>query len=59
MNKQEIEDRINELKMDYVRIQGDIEKLETIGRTVRPLERELKSIEDELKTLRSRLAQLQ
>ncbi|WEG11835.1 SE1832 family protein [Pullulanibacillus sp. KACC 23026] len=53
--KKEIEERIAELKMDYIRIQGDMEKLETTGRTVRPLERELKAIEDELKTLRNQL----
>ncbi|MFP3361836.1 SE1832 family protein, partial [Planococcus sp. SIMBA_143] len=33
MNKQEIEYAIAELKSDYVRQQGDIEKLKTTGHT--------------------------
>lgn len=57
-NKREIEERISELKLDYVRIQGDMEKLETTGRTVRPLERELEALEEELQTLRKELQNL-
>lgn len=52
MNKKEIEERMLELKMDYARIQGDIEKLESTGKTVRPLERHLQAIEEELRELR-------
>lgn len=56
MNRQEIEERMLELKMDYARIQGDIEKLESTGKTVRPLERQLTAIEEELRELRKQLA---
>ena len=31
MNKKQIENEIAELKMEYINLQGDIEKLESVG----------------------------
>lgn len=55
MTKSEIEQRITELKMDYVRIQGDIEKLESVGHSPTKAEQMLEEIENELKELRTLL----
>ncbi len=51
MNKSQIEYKIRELKMDYVRVQGDLEKLESTGQDT------LKS-EEMLMRLEKKLAQL-
>lgn len=59
MTKKEIEDRITELKSDYVRIQSDLEKMEaTVGNSVSG-EKHLIEIEDEMAQLRTKLDQLQ
>ncbi|KKB38238.1 SE1832 family protein [Bacillus thermotolerans] len=58
MNKSELESRIAELKMDYMRIQGDIEKLESTGNGVTKAEEQLIRIEDELKKLNEQLVKL-
>jgi len=58
MTKTEIEYRITELKADYVRLQGDLEKIESLGRNVAPTEKLLANIEAELKELRKQLAAL-
>jgi len=55
LTKSEIEQRITELKMDYVRIQGDIEKLESVGHSPTKAEQMLEEIENELKELRTLL----
>jgi hypothetical protein len=44
--------RIAELKLDYIRIQEDMEKMESTGRNIDHAERQLQAIEDELKQLR-------
>lgn len=41
--------------MDYVRIQGDIEKLESVGHSPTKAEQMLEEIENELKELRTLL----
>ncbi|MGP4070932.1 SE1832 family protein [Piscibacillus sp. B03] len=56
MNKKEIQERIDELKMDYIRIQGDLDKLESTGGNVTMLEKTLSRMEDELNELRQQLA---
>ncbi|MCM3610256.1 hypothetical protein M4S82_03270 [Planococcus sp. MERTA32b] len=60
MNRQEIENEIAELKMDYVRHQGDIEKLETTGhaKMVEKAEQRLERMEQKLAELNQKLADL-
>lgn len=53
--KKEIEQRIAELKMDYIRIQNDIEKLESTGHDITKAEQRLSEIENELQELRKKL----
>ncbi|GAA0466959.1 SE1832 family protein [Alkalibacillus silvisoli] len=52
MTKEEIQAQIDQLKMDYIRIQGDLDKLEANGGNVTMLEKSLTRIEDELASLR-------
>jgi hypothetical protein len=49
MSSKEIEAKIAELKMEYMRLQDDMEKLESFGRSVEKQEVKLKEIEKELK----------
>ncbi|MCM3443917.1 SE1832 family protein [Metabacillus halosaccharovorans] len=58
MSKQEMQQKIDELKMDYVRIQGDIEKLESTGHSIEKLEERLSLIEKTLSTYRKELNNL-
>ncbi|ANU27394.1 SE1832 family protein [Planococcus versutus] len=60
MNKRELEYAIAELKMDYVRHQGDIEKLETTGHDgmVEKAELRLEKMELQLAELNKKLADL-
>ncbi|OCA80934.1 SE1832 family protein [Pseudobacillus wudalianchiensis] len=58
MTKSEIESRIAELKMDYIRVQGDIEKLESTGHGVTKAEEQLVRMEKELQELNEKLAAL-
>jgi len=46
-------DKIQELKMEYTRIQGDMERLESLGHSVKKQEEKLEEIENELKYYRS------
>jgi hypothetical protein len=55
MTKQEIEIRIKELKMDYIRIQGDLDKLESAGGNVANAEKQLELLEAELSDLNKAL----
>ena len=55
MNKEKINEKISELKMEYIRIQGDIEKLESTGHSIMKLEERLQVIEIELKAQYSKL----
>ncbi|MBM7649420.1 DNA repair exonuclease SbcCD ATPase subunit [Bacillus ectoiniformans] len=57
MSKSEIQSKIAELKMDYVRIQGDIEKLESTGHGVTKAEEQLIRLEQELQELNELLLQ--
>ncbi len=56
MNKSEIEDQITFLKADYIRIQGDLDKLEANGANVQNAEKQLDRMEKELKDLKQQLA---
>lgn len=52
VNKVNIEDKISELKLEYVRIQGDIERLESLGHSFEKLEVRLTEIEKEIQEYR-------
>ncbi len=52
MNKRQVENEIVELKMDYINLQGDIEKLESTGN-----DSFVKKAELRLATMEERLAQ--
>ena len=56
MTKKELEYKISEVKADYIRIQGDLEKLESVGRNTEKSERRLVEIENELAQLNKQLA---
>lgn len=58
--KSEIQQQILELKMDYVNLQGDMEKLEAVGHpdSVRQAVERLERMEAQLAQLNKQLAQL-
>ncbi|GKV69074.1 hypothetical protein NCCP2716_15720 [Sporosarcina sp. NCCP-2716] len=60
MTKSQIESEIAELKMDYISLQGDIEKLESTGHgdSVQKAEARLAKMEDRLSELNRQLAEL-
>ncbi|WP_059103395.1 SE1832 family protein [Shouchella shacheensis] len=53
---QQLEHRLTELKSDFVRIQGDIEKVETTGGNVAAAMKQLTAIEDEIASVRKQIA---
>lgn len=55
MNRSEIENELRMLKMDYARLQGDIEKLESVGRDAKPAFIQLERIEEDIKKLKTEL----
>jgi ribosomal protein L29 len=55
MSKEELEYKVNEVKLDYIRIQGDLEKLESFGRNTDIQQRKLDELETELSELRKQL----
>lgn len=57
MKKRQIETEINEIKMDYINLQGDIEKLESTGNDsyVQKAEVRLASLEERLAELNKQL----
>lgn len=58
MTKQEIKDRLIELKSDYARIQGDLEKMEaTVGNSASG-ENILIQMEEEISHLQTKLKQM-
>ncbi|ASV69644.1 SE1832 family protein [Cytobacillus sp. FSL W7-1323] len=59
MTLKEIENQLAELKMDYMRLQDDIEKLESFGRSVEKQELRMKEIEEELQRLNRLKAELE
>lgn len=60
MTKRQVENEIAELKMDYINLQGDIEKLESTGNDsfVKKAELRLESLEARLAELNKQLAAL-
>ncbi|MBO1221277.1 SE1832 family protein [Staphylococcus nepalensis] len=53
----DLNDKLAELKHDYVRLQGDLEKRESISQSVDPLIRQLEQIEQEMAEVRSEIRQ--
>jgi len=60
LNKKQIEYEITELKMEYINLQGDIEKLESTGNDsyVQKAEIRLATMEEQLSTLNQKLKEL-
>jgi len=60
LNKKQIEYEITELKMEYINLQGDIEKLESTGNNsyVQKAEIRLATMEEQLSTLNQKLKEL-
>ncbi|AXI01050.1 hypothetical protein DV702_15790 [Sporosarcina sp. PTS2304] len=58
MNKDQLEQEILELKMDYINLQGDMEKLESTGhhKMIENAERRLARMEERLAELNKQLA---
>ncbi|PTG84749.1 hypothetical protein BU665_02895 [Staphylococcus chromogenes] len=50
-----LEAQLQELKMDYVRLQGDLEKRESTGQHVDPLIQQLEALENEIANIRQQL----
>lgn len=59
MEKRQVESAIAELKMDYINLQGDIEKLESTGNDsfVKKAEVRLSAMEERLAELNKQLAE--
>ncbi|WP_186575916.1 SE1832 family protein [Aquibacillus kalidii] len=55
MSKKDIEDKIEELKSDYVRISADLEKLDSVGGNTANAEKQLEQIENEIADLRKQM----
>lgn len=55
MNRKQLEEKIAEVKSDYVRIQSDMDKLEYVQGRVSSAEKQLIRLEAELKELNDAL----
>ncbi|EJX18803.1 hypothetical protein SOJ_09810 [Staphylococcus sp. OJ82] len=53
----DLKEKLAELKYDYVRLQGDLEKREFVNQQVDPLLRQLEDIEKEIASVRSEISQ--
>jgi chromosome segregation ATPase len=58
MNKKEIEYKIVEMKDEYLQLQHNLEKLESVKGNLHPLEKRLAAIEEELSSLNQMLRNL-
>lgn len=58
MDKKTIEYKIQELKLDYVRLQNDLEKLDSVNGNISPLEKQIAEIEQEISLLNKQLREL-
>jgi len=58
MKKKELETKLLELKSDYVRIQGDLDKLEFVGGRVSSAEEQLIRLEKEIAEVNEQLEKL-
>lgn len=53
----DLNDKLAELKYDYVRLQGDLEKRESVNQSVDLLIKQLEKIEQEMSEVRSEIRQ--
>ena len=53
----DLNEKLAELKYDYVRLQGDLEKRESVNKQVDPLVKQLEEIEKEIASVRSEISQ--
>ncbi|MCH4464807.1 SE1832 family protein [Staphylococcus haemolyticus] len=51
------ESQLDELKYDYVRLQNDLEKRESLNQNIDPLVKQLEDIELQISEIRSKLRQ--
>lgn len=58
MNKSEIEYKLVELKDEYLQLQHNLEKLESVNGNLHPLEERLAAIEVELSSLNKLLREM-
>lgn len=58
MTKKQLEEKLAELKSDYVRIQGDMDKLEFVGGRVSSAEEQLIRLEEEIANINQQLENL-
>ncbi len=58
MSKKELEEKLLELKSDYTRIQGDMDKLEFVGGRVSAAEEQLIRLEKEIAEVNKELEKL-
>ncbi|MEI3612035.1 SE1832 family protein [Pseudogracilibacillus sp. SO30301A] len=59
MNKKELEAKLLELKSDYIRIQGDMDKLEFVGGRVSSAEEQLIRLEKEIAEVNKEIEKLE
>lgn len=59
MSKKQLEAQLAELKSDYIRIQGDMDKLEFVGGRVSSAEEQLIRLEKEIADLNKRIDELE
>ena len=52
-----LESQLDELKYDYVRLQNDLEKRESLNQNIDPLVKQLEDIELQFSEIRSKLRQ--
>ncbi|MDO0961571.1 SE1832 family protein [Staphylococcus haemolyticus] len=52
-----LESQLDELKYDYVRLQNDLEKRESLNQNIDPLVKHLEDIELQISEIRSKLRQ--
>jgi len=58
MDKKQLEAKLLELKSDYIRIQGDLDKLEAVGGRVSSAEEQLVRLEKEIAETNKQLEKL-
>ncbi|WP_182579964.1 SE1832 family protein [Staphylococcus gallinarum] len=53
----DLNQKLTELKHDYVRLQGDLEKRESVNQQTDPLLKQLDELEQEIAAVRSEISQ--
>lgn len=53
----DLESQLAELKYDYVRLQNDLDKRESLNQNIAPLVKQLEAIEQEISEIRSKMRQ--